>query len=250
MLCHQEIPLKKVNQIETVTYVSAIARRWEKPLQQPADEIARCLADVLKVAQRDRQRDPLLQSLWASVQIQAAASGWLQFSLLAPGLSAWLVSLNQIPLQPDCDRIARRPPWQIQYVYGRCCSLLRRAAQQQQISFCHPQSAASYQLQAAPDLFWQLRQVGLSGLATGERALIHALIDAADGYEQLSHALAAGCLKLAYALSQAFELFYAACSPWAGTPEQRQLRLGLIRAVQAMLYRLSCPHLGALSSHL
>ncbi|MEM9162360.1 MAG: hypothetical protein AAGC54_04740, partial [Cyanobacteria bacterium P01_F01_bin.4] len=100
-VCHQDIPLKKINHPENIVYTSAIARTLQAEIQLSVDEIAEYLLCVIKIAQvemfaksssldfSDRSR------LMSAFEITHQPSGWLQFSLSPAGLSLWFQQVNR-----------------------------------------------------------------------------------------------------------------------------------------------------------
>lgn len=141
----------------------------------------------------------------------------------------------------------------VQYAHARCCSLLRLAHRQgliqlRDLDFNTP----SGQLVQPNPIPWlnddqgaHTGQIRLRLVHPAERRLIAQMLDVSDiisDQGQLS------CLKLASALSNAFESFYSSCRIWGEvktqTPKLAQARLGLVAIIQRLLRSLLQEKLG------
>ena len=113
-ICHQNIPLKKVNCNGTVTYISAIPLKLAKMWQLPLDELVDCLISVLQ-----HQTLPLVWS-----HLQRTDDGWLEFVISQWGIEQWQRHINQWS-QPvkasSCLSIPTAWLWQLQSGYELCC---------------------------------------------------------------------------------------------------------------------------------
>ncbi|MBD2039413.1 DALR anticodon-binding domain-containing protein [Microcoleus sp. FACHB-672] len=135
----------------------------------------------------------------------------------------------------------------IQYAHARCCSLLRLAHWDGTItlSALHPELCSPFWHLLAPNpIPWLNAEVfpspALRFVQPAEWGLISQLVDTLDALSlpPADHRLSEW-LKLATALSTAFESFYSACRLWGEvkteTPQLAQARLGLIMATQSVL---------------
>ena len=141
----------------------------------------------------------------------------------------------------------------VQYAHARCCSLLRLAHRQGliQLSDLDFNTPNGQLLQPNPipwlndDQGAHTGQIRLRLVHPAERRLIAQILDVSDiisDQGQLS------CLKLAIALSNAFESFYSSCRIWGEvktqTPKLAQARLGLVAITQGLLRSLLQEKLG------
>jgi hypothetical protein len=259
----QEISLKKVGWVSPVTY--ALVRPLASHKLSIDDQAA---AWVRRLQQTQRQmaspEATEMQRLWSVVDIQIWSQGMIQLQVPAAGLGLWLQRLNawgRGRLSGNADTPASKEKatgpgaipgspsdaWQIQYAYSRSCSLLRLAAQHQIIRLQAAQLRAPpwlrpSQTQADPYEMLALPMDGLALADASEAALMHALVDALDSWEEMARApwdAAKERLgwKGAVALGQMFEQFYRTCPiRQLGLPDAG--RAGLVRATQVALHRL------------
>ncbi|MEM9164040.1 MAG: hypothetical protein AAGC54_13355 [Cyanobacteria bacterium P01_F01_bin.4] len=160
-----------------------------------------------------------------------------------------LTSLASEPRQLN-PQIDPQIAWQIQYIYSRCCALLRLAAIHQIIKFYAPDppyidEAPVDRYRLATDSFGDLAQGNLSA-----QQLIHTLIDTTDKWAQEDPLSSLRRVKLAVAVAAAFDPFYQANSPWGLKLEQQRQWYVLVRAVQVILQRLAWGGLGTLVEQL
>ena len=162
-ICHQNIPLKKVNCNRTVTYVSAIPRKLEKIWQQPAQDIAAILLSRLQ------EQTP--QSVWSSVR--KTDNSWLEFIISEAGIWQWQQQLCQWPVPCSTEAspypIASEQLWQLQSGYELCC----RWQRYHPIAMPSTISSHSYQT----DFLMPFQPV---------HHLIHCLLDICDCWHQIS----------------------------------------------------------------
>ncbi len=141
----------------------------------------------------------------------------------------------------------------VQYAHARCCSLLRLAHRQGLIKLRDLDfNTSSGQLVQPNPIPWlnddqgaDTGQIRLRLVHPAERRLIAQMLDVSDiisDQGQLSY------LKLATALSHAFESFYSSCRIWGEvktkTPKLAQARLGLVAITQGLLRSLLQEKLG------
>ncbi|NEZ56566.1 hypothetical protein D0962_26735 [Leptolyngbyaceae cyanobacterium CCMR0082] len=164
-ICHQNIPLKKVNCNGTVTYISAISRKLATIWQQPSDDIANMLLSILR-----QQTTP---PLWSSVH--KTRDGWLEFVISQRGMAQWQQQLEQwiLPLAPSPWPITPEDLWQLQSAYELCC---RWQTRDHQRDFLTTRSAARSIERGPTETF----QTSWSPL----QALIHCLLDICDRWHQ------------------------------------------------------------------
>jgi arginyl-tRNA synthetase len=248
------IPLHRPKDPARILYISALPLSMAQICHRPATDIAAELAAHLqekKPASVSDAGQPPLHAGDLEIAVAAVPPGWLHFQLTEPGLANWLQFLTQLPVlgelpQPEsppqlsCDPASRFPA---QYASARCCSLLRLAHREGLLALAQPHWHA-----IAPAPFpWldtEAHPITLRLAHPAERRLISQLVAALDASET-----PADCLKLATAVSQAFENFYSACRIWGEvkteSPKLAQARLGLIlatlSALRLLLYRLGVP---------
>ncbi|MGD1951440.1 MAG: hypothetical protein ACFB14_17610 [Leptolyngbyaceae cyanobacterium] len=123
-ICHQNIPLKKVNCNGTVTYISAIPLKLAKMWQLPLDELVDCLMSVLQ--------HQTLPPLWS--HLQKTDDGWLEFVISQGGIEQWQQHLNQWSQPAKASSswsIQAAWLWQLQSGYELCCRWQTRCRQQE-----------------------------------------------------------------------------------------------------------------------
>jgi hypothetical protein len=143
LICHQQIPLKRILRTNLPCYTSAIPRRLHRQMQHPVREITEAMMNVHKVLKNSLsvglKGDPSVSeaSVWGEFSIIDCAQGDIQFQLSAQGLILWLQRL--ISHQSGVMVLGRdvgnpsicNPPrglsedfvWEVCYAYARCCSL-------------------------------------------------------------------------------------------------------------------------------
>ncbi|HEY9612937.1 DALR anticodon-binding domain-containing protein [Allocoleopsis sp.] len=143
--------------------------------------------------------------------------------------------------------------FQVQYAHARCCSLLRLAHREGLIELSDLEcKAPSWQWVKPNPIPWMFDDLEMEGeprrLRLGhpaERGLIAQLL---EGTDRISSLTPASAIKLAHALSKAFETFYSACRIWGEvkteTPQLAQARLGLVAVTQKLLRSLLEDQLG------
>lgn len=157
-ICHQDIPLKKINCNGVVKYVSALPRKLEKVWQQPSRDIATSLIAVLQ----ERTTYPV----WSS--LRRTDEDWLEFVISQAGIMQWQQQLKRWPLPPAVQPAWPTTSdllWQLQSGYELCCRWQR----------CHPANSPTRSSNAAFLIRFQpLHQ------------LIHCLLDICDRWHQTS----------------------------------------------------------------
>lgn len=113
-ICHQNIPLKKVNCNGTVTYISAIPRTLKPNWQCSGHEIAEMLVSVLQ----DQTPEPV----WSAIREN---NDWLEFVVSQQGIGQWQQQLQQwtpsATAKPPPWPIEPEQLWQLQSGYELCC---------------------------------------------------------------------------------------------------------------------------------
>ena len=239
------IPLHRPKDLTAILYISALPLSMAKSCHRPATDIATELAAHLQA------KTPANASDAGELEIAVAAipPGWLHFQLTEPSLANWLQFLTQLPVLGELPPLQSPPQlsfdpaslFPAQYASARCCSLLRLAHREGLLAL-----AQAHWHAIAPAPFpWLHTEAGTGTLRLAhpaERRLISQLVTALDTGET-----PADCLKLATALSQAFENFHSACRIWGEvkteSPKLAQARLGLILATVSVL-RLLLSRLG------
>ncbi len=160
-ICHQNIPLKKVNCNGTVTYISAIPRKLENSWHWPASDIATMLLSILE--------EQTTQPVWSDIRKN---DDWLEFIISQKGMEQWQQQLQQWALSPipkeSPGSIEPEQLWQLQSGYELCCRWQRY----------HPIDRSS--------------QAAAAGLPTSAflmsveplQSLIHGLLEICDGWDQ------------------------------------------------------------------
>ena len=265
------VPLQRAKKSTQILYVSAIAFKLEKICQIPAVNIATQilthLGEDLPVGEQTVDPSPLA-IFWQNFVVTVVPPGWIQFQLLDPGLAAWLQWLVDTPLEPDQfppDRFRSNQGtylrqandssdlFEVQYAHARCCSLLR-LAQQEGLIQLRQVNPFSWQISTPTPVPWlqftstgstaaqtcnQKGQVGgqLRLLQPAEQLLISQLVTLLD--ELCCSTRQRPVLKLAIALSQAFQNFYRTCRIWgevkATERQLAQARLGLVLISRSLL---------------
>ena len=166
-ICHQNIPLKKVHDDETVIYISAISRKLATVWHRPSDDIATMLLSLL------HEVNP--QPVWSSVQ--KADDGWLKFVISQSGIDYWQHQLTQWPLpeSPQMQAIAIEPEqlWRLQAGYELCCRWQRH---------CHLANSQ----EGSSEISSSVRHSQTPFLMPSKylATLIHCLLDICDRWEQ------------------------------------------------------------------
>lgn len=269
------IPLYRLPDDTAVLYRCAIALKLAPLWQLPVLDIAYQLtASFLTISQNTTGQ------ICLDFSIEVLCSGWIEFRLSDQGLATLLQQLIQITHQEQRDEAAkdthnRHKPgnlcvhgrlrgergvcvspdnfFPIQYAHARCCSLLSLAHTQGLIKLRDLDfNTGSWQLIEPNPIPWlnddqgaDIGQIRLRLVHPAEQHLIGHILDVQDVISdqgQLSG------VKLATALSIAFEKFYSSCRIWgevkSQTPKLAQARLGLVVLTQALLRSLLEDHLG------
>ncbi|NEQ53708.1 MAG: hypothetical protein F6K11_26845 [Leptolyngbya sp. SIO3F4] len=171
-ICHQSIPLKKIQCKETVIYTSAVPLKLEKIWQQPVSEIA---SGILTVLQNSES-----QPIWSS--LRKKDNGWLEFVISQYGIEQWRQHLIKTPL-PLSDWALPSPIpaeklWKLQSGYELCCrwqNLYHQVygqAQLQQITQTeiNKMSSMSNEFRASSPI---------------QQKLLHCLLDICDRWDKL-----------------------------------------------------------------
>ncbi|HLO49710.1 MAG TPA: DALR anticodon-binding domain-containing protein [Kamptonema sp.] len=243
----KEIPLQRSKDCKRVQYISAIALKLAKG-QQSAMDIAAQIAG--HCSENDENRSFLSRE---DFTIKVVPPGMILFELTDVGVAFWLQSLTSNP-QPignteffqDSDRV-----FPIQYSHARCCSLLRLAHRERMITLdeCDRDSCPLlWQLITPKPIPWLDSNHCLRLVHPAELNLISQLLTTLDALASLENSESQALLsinrsvnwiKLANALSEAFQTFYSQCRIWGEVktdmPKLAQARLGLVIATQSLL---------------
>ena len=233
-----EIPLNRGKNSVRVVYLSAIALKLAKNWQQTPQVIAAQLVETLQ---------PLC---WPDFTVKALPAGTIELELTDAGLALWLQRLAQIALPVPEYRILSAVVsadrlFPIQYSHARCCSLLRMAHRDRLISIANLNVTTAPQIWslAAPNPIPWIDGGVVRLIDRAECNLISQLLTVLDNlspiWEAENRKKPIDYLKLANALSQAFQTFYSQCRIWGEvkteTPKLAQSRLGLVLATQSLL---------------
>lgn len=258
----EAIPLQRLPDHNQIIYRSAIA--FKLASSQPdrldlAKQIMAALPSTNELSQQHHLKTlQLLQSpaspkfrkepLRLNFQVNVVSPGWLEFRLTDRSLAAWLQNL----INADFVKFANNPTkntsncFSVQYAHARCCSLLALADQQGLITLKDRQLIEPYPipwLQDVSEATDQPRQLCL--VHPAEKRLIALVLDILEDMENLEPRRG---LKLALALSQAWEEFFKHCRIWGEvktqTPKLAQARLGLVAVTQSILRSLLQDYLG------
>jgi len=276
------IPVHRLSDDHDVVYRSPIALKLAPSMQSSAPEIANQLADSFaKVSQNTSSQMRLDFSVevlfpgWIDFRLSdRSLATWLQEFLQIPPLpsdsKAQYLSVTQRKGEAGegektiknedsekleithRDQLAERSKnshhlFSIQYAHARCCSLLRLAHRQGLIELsdldCKTRSCQVIEPNPIPWLNdeprMEIEQQRLRLQHPAERRLMHQILDTLDRTTSLE---SVSGLKLAIALSDAFEQFYSACRIWGEVktemPQLAQMRLGLVGVTQRVLRSL------------
>ncbi len=282
------IPLNRLSNTTTVLYRSAIALKlaplWQLPALDIAHQLADCLTTISQATSSQLCLDFLVEvgfSGWIHFQLSdQSLANWLQQLIqIPPLLSDWQDNLllglqTKGMLGEGIKKIKNRSSEQleiahpvqsakrlqnpshlfrVQYAHARCCSLLRLAHRQGLLQLSDSDcNARNWQCLEPSPIPWLNDdpdvKFGSGGLRLehwAERGLIHQIL---EGCDQISLLDSVSGLKLAHALSQAFETFYSSCRIWGEvktqTPQLAQARLGLVGVTQRLLRSLLEDQLG------
>ena len=265
----KRMPLGKFKQPRQVLYISAVPLKLANRYDQPAIEIASMMAKALytSITANDTAANPRpadwINPVRPHLEAQAFPPGWLHLTVTAPGIGQWLQCINealpeamgaahqgrnqaneQTPAGRTRGMSRAEALFSIQHAHARCCSLLGLAHQAKFITLQAPQPATSpfdWRIIQPTPLPWIDRAGNLCLQEPAEWRLLDQLAESADLWEQGQSRRRSPCLLAqAVDLSQAFQGFHRHCRVWGEDRLQYsnliQVRLGLIRATQAILY--------------
>lgn len=256
----EAIPLQRLPDHNQIIYRSAIALKLassQPTILNLAQQIMAALLstnqplsqpDTLKTLQLLRSppssefpKEPELQLYF---QVEVVSPGWLEFRLTDCSLADWLQNL----INADFVKLANNPTkntlncFSIQYAHARCCSILAMAHQQGLIILKDGKLIEPDPIPWLQDESATPRQLCL--MHPTEKRLIALFLDILEDRELEQRR----GLKLALALSQAWEEFFKHCRIWGEvktqTPKLAQARLGLVAVTQKLLRSLLQDYLG------
>lgn len=199
------------------------------------------------------QQNNLVEAETSRLKIELVESGWLNFYLDATTINNWLErSLfliqnnkidNQSLLIAKRDYSLDKTPdnlFSVQYIHGRCCSLLRLGAREKLISLQGNFEHTGWQLKHPPSISWLDQEHNLWLTEASASDLLHQLLIVTDTFA--SNGDNNDWVKIALNLSQRTAIFQAEC-PFLGEikqhyPQKAVARLGLIALVQYWLHRI------------
>lgn len=245
--------LKQVEDTAEVKYSSAIACQQARLLGQPIPEIASQIQALLQesnASELEKISGDESAWIWQEIEIFLVNETWLYFRVKPQGVIAWFhrqtqQQVNKFPMEiPEgrflsggpvswADALSVQDLFGLQYSHGRCCSLLRLAADLGLDWPVDPLETALWDAQAV----WQ---------HPAERALLWHLVHVSDRLSLAEWKRARDLSQAAIALSEAFLTFYGAVRiVEAVRHDQRaiaQARVGLVWLTQQTLrYLLEIP---------
>lgn len=246
------IPLNRVRKVGFIWYVSAIALKGSQLLNQPSLDIAQEIAGKLGSMLNASQQLELWveQPGWIHCRFQpGGVANWLQ--AIAAGLSdedynLFKESVENIPAyNSDFLRENTSVPFLILHSHARCCSLLAMAHREGLLTLSTgDRPTASPQLLPPDPLPWLKSSGVLQFTQPEEQALMDQWLTTVDDLvndlaDPQAIASCEAIIKLAIALSDRFQQFYAATRIWgdisATDPELALARLGLVLGTQRLL---------------
>ncbi len=251
----QRIPLKRVRNVTSIIYLSAIAHQLATHFQQSRVVVAAQLAGVLSPLALNSTdvSTPLWHKLLSAVTVQATATGMIQCEVGDRAIATWLDWLIGQPLPSRSGRLLisekerslllKSPAiFEVQYAHARCCSLLRLAQREAWITLAGLEASPTHwRIVQPPSIAWLLPTTSLCLEHPADRSLISHLFTAidilADASPQRTHTT---MLRSTQAVAQAFQLFHSA-HPLGSNDCAAELltaRLGLLLATQRVLYLL------------
>lgn len=249
----ERVPVYRLSDHTAVLYRSAIAFKIAPLWQLPVRDIANQL-----VASFLRSNWDSTDQIYLDFSLEVLASGWIDFRLNDQGLATWLQHRTYAFAPPDSPlpllkSVSPDNFFPLQYAHARCCSLLGLAHTQGLIELRDLNfNTVNWQLVEPNPIPWlndneggATGQVRLRLVHPAEQRLIAQILDVQDVMSKQSQRSA---VKLATALSKAFEKFYSSCRIWgevkSQTPKLAQARLGLVLLTQALLRSLLEDYLG------
>jgi len=254
----EAIPLKRLPDYSQIIYRSAIAFKLassQSAILELAHQIMASLPlrndkdlsqpFAVKTLQLPLSLPPKIRKepeFSLNFQVELVSPGLLEFRLTDSSLADWLqnlISANSVKL-PNNPTKNTLNCFSVQYAHARCCSILALAHQQGLIILKDGQLIQPYPipwLQDEPGATHQPRRLCL--VHPAEKRLIAIVLDILEDKENLEQQRG---LKLALALSQAWEEFFKHCRIWGEvktqTPKLAQARLGLVAVTQGLLRSL------------
>jgi hypothetical protein len=257
-----KVPLKRVNQENQIGYVSAIAIQLAQQTNSSAVDLAHTITENLMQsiqAANPSAEQPPLDRVWKNFTVRTLSSGWIYLELTHQGVAEWLQALMERPVTVstvgsdghilastnDSAHFIRNSTslFKVLCSHARCCSLLRSGVRDGMIDLSEPDSGSTsvhWQIAKPHPIPWLDADFQLRCQRVTELRLIGQLVTTLDQLSCLTEAdYLPRSLKLAQALAQAFQAFYADCRIW-GTVKTAdralaQTRLGLVLATQAVL---------------
>ena len=244
----EEIPLQRTKDYRRVQYISAIALKLANIWQQPAIDVADRIA--AHCSQQEENSSFLSRE---DFTVEVVPPGMILFELTDKGVAAWLQRLidNSPPIGNTEFFDAGDRVFPIQYSHARCCSLLRLAHRDRIVTLdeCDRHTSPQHwQLITPNPIPWLNSNNRLRLFQSAELSLVSQLLTTLDhiapvnnipALDLLSPERSPNWIKLANALSEAFQAFYSQCRIWGEVkteqPKLAQARLGLVIATQALL---------------
>lgn len=256
--------LKPTQKTAQLAYLSAVPHQICAYSNMSAAQMANNLAEQLSTYVSD---DTALQipiglspTLLDHIDIQATASGYLEFRLDDWAIAHWLTCLTQ-PITPlfafadlhPCPAKRSHPSlFSLQHAHARCCSLLRLAAQQQIIGLNWQEQPSHWQWTQPNPISWVTPEQQLRVNHASERQLIKHCLTVLDELpwqgdtsHENSQALSLKLSRiatLAQDLAEAFRTMHRQCQIWGALEtegrDRQTAHLALILITQRLLHGL------------
>jgi arginyl-tRNA synthetase len=254
---YPEIPLNLIKAGTQICYVSAIALKLANLSKQSPLKIAQQTAAELNYsieAAKATLESKILNRVWQNFTVEIAPSGWIYLHLTEPGLAEWLQVIVNQPLEKG-DRQSGTPGtltadysgrnstsvFEVLHTHARCCALLRLGMREGLVRLEQVDSAsADWQIDWPNPLPWLNSSQMLRCNHSTELRLITQIASALDYLSCIGEAQPfTQSLRMAQALSQDFQEFYAACRIWGEVKATdlalAQVRLGLVLVLKSLL---------------
>lgn len=208
-----------------------LAAYWQISLEETIDNLCQFLVF------------PATSALSLQLGGEITPSGWLNFYLDSSAMANWLersrcwlaaIELPATVQYPLCQTSKNLFP--VQYIYARCCSLLRLGARENLITLHRDWHSANCLIAEPEAISWLNRNNRLYLNKEAEYQILHQLLIVADAWQKKTNV---DWFKIAWKLSRATAIFQANCR-FLGNPKREPqkaiARLGLLDLVRSWLY--------------
>jgi hypothetical protein len=267
----EKFPINRVQRLDRICYVSAIALKLSQQQSGSSVELAHCIAEDLRLPlppdteQRVNVSEPAFsrevgRQVEGNFTVEVKPPGWIYLSLTDRGLAAWLQGLVEFTdwgdRQPTTSTPSLSPPstististlpkaidpFQILHSHARCCALLRSGIRENLIHLHKADRHGYHHLNHPYSIPWLTAEQVLQCQQPLEQQLMGQIIEVMDYLSEPKPAIPKQW-RLAQELSQAFYQFHANCQIFgevkASGRNLAQARLGLVLICQRLLQRL------------